>query len=45
MVRVNIEVSDEVHKKAKIACAQAGITMIEYINKAIAEKIESEKHR
>lgn len=40
MARVNIEVDDEVHKKAKVACAIKGITLIEFINQAIDEKLK-----
>jgi len=40
MARINIEVEDEIHKKAKIACAIKGITLIEFINQAIDEKLK-----
>ena len=40
MARVNIEVEDETHKKAKVACAIKGITLIEFINQAIDEKLK-----
>jgi predicted HicB family RNase H-like nuclease len=40
MARVNIEVEDEIHKKAKVACAIKGITLIEFINQAIDEKLK-----
>lgn len=40
MGRVNIEILDGVHKKAKIACTLKGITLIEFINEAIKEKLK-----
>jgi len=39
MVNVNIEIPDELHKKAKIKCAMCDITLKEFIIKALEEKI------
>ncbi|MBW2999036.1 hypothetical protein KY339_00040 [Candidatus Woesearchaeota archaeon] len=44
MTRVNIEINEELHKKAKIACAVKGITLIEFINSSVKEKVEKEEH-
>lgn len=43
MTNINIEIPDEVHKKAKIVAAIEGITLKELINEAIAEKIGKHK--
>lgn len=43
MTRVNIEIPEEVHKKAKIVCAVQGITMKDYLVKALEEKLSKEK--
>jgi len=43
MGRVNIEIPDEVHKKIKIACAVDSLTLIEFINEAIENKLKREK--
>lgn len=43
MGRVNIEIPDEVHKKVKVACAVSSITLIEFVNKAVEEKLKREK--
>jgi predicted HicB family RNase H-like nuclease len=40
MGRVNIEVSEELHKQMKIACAQNSITIIEFIKKALEDKLK-----
>ena len=39
MGRVNVEISEELHKKMRIACAIQDITLIEFINKALKEKL------
>ena len=44
MGRVNIEIEEELHKKMKIACAIKGVTIIEFINGAIAEKLKEKKN-
>jgi len=43
MGRVNIEIPDEVHKKIKVACAVNSITLIEFINQAVEERLAREK--
>lgn len=43
MVRVNIEVDDELHKKAKLISVNNNITLIQFINEAIGEKIKRGK--
>ena len=42
MGRINIEIKEENHKKLKALCALRGITLIEYINKALKEKVEKD---
>ena len=43
MTRVNIEVDDELHKKAKLASLLENKTLIEFINEAIREKVSKTK--
>ncbi|MFT4304680.1 MAG: hypothetical protein ACMXX8_01180 [Candidatus Woesearchaeota archaeon] len=43
MVRINIEIKNEIHKKAKINSIVNNKTLIEYVNEAIKEKIKKEK--
>ena len=43
MGRVNVEIVEELHKKMKVACAMKDLTIIEFINKAIEEKLKNEK--
>ena len=43
MTRVNIEISDEVHKKAKMASLVQDITLQEFINKAMEEKVKRDE--
>ena len=43
MTRVNIDLPDEIHKRAKFACVLKNTTLIEYLNKAIEEKIRRAK--
>lgn len=43
MVRVNIEVDDELHKKAKLISVVSNKTLIQFINEAIKEKVVKEK--
>lgn len=38
MTRVNIEIDDEIHKKAKLNALLLNKTLIEYINEAIIER-------
>lgn len=43
MTRVNIEIDDEIHRKLKVVCALKGITIIQYLNEALEERIKKEK--
>ena len=43
MTRVNIEVDDELHKKAKLVSVSEGKTLIQFINEAIEEKVKKSK--
>ncbi len=43
MTRVNIEVEDELHRKAKLASLLENKTLIQFINEAIKEKVEKNK--
>jgi predicted HicB family RNase H-like nuclease len=43
MTRVNIEVEDDLHRKAKLASLLDNITLIEFINQSIKEKVEKNK--
>lgn len=45
MTRINIEIDNEIHKKAKVAAAIEGITLIEFINKSLSDKIGKERLR
>lgn len=40
MGRINIEVPEKTHRIAKAVCAIEGMTLIEFINKAIEEKLK-----
>ena len=39
MPRINIDIPDELHKKAKYACVLKDTTLIEYINQLIADEL------
>jgi predicted HicB family RNase H-like nuclease len=39
MANINIEISEELHKKIKIKCAIDEVTLKEFIIKAIEEKL------
>jgi predicted HicB family RNase H-like nuclease len=43
LTRVNIEVENELHRKAKLASLLENKTLIEFINEAINEKVEKNK--
>jgi|ETNmetMinimDraft_2_1059921.scaffolds.fasta_scaffold33756_2 predicted HicB family RNase H-like nuclease len=43
MTNINIEIPNEIHKKAKIIAAMEDITLKEFINKAIADKLNKHK--
>jgi predicted HicB family RNase H-like nuclease len=40
MSRINIELPEELHKKAKVYCAEKGITLIELVTKAVEEALK-----
>ena len=42
MTRVNIEINDELHKKAKLNALLQNKTLIEYIHEALKEKIKKD---
>lgn len=43
MGRVNVEIKEEQHKRMKVACAIKDQTIIDFINKAIEEKLKNDK--
>ncbi|MFH1849053.1 MAG: hypothetical protein ABH879_02600 [archaeon] len=47
MGRINILIPDEMHRKAKARSALEGLTLTEFINQAISEKLKNgqDKHR
>ncbi len=45
MVRVNIEVDNELHKQAKLNSITNNKTLIQFINEAIKEKLEKDKKK
>ena len=42
MTRVNIEIDDELHKKAKLNALLKNKTLIEYIHEALREKVKKD---
>ncbi len=42
--KVNIGLSAETHTKAKIICVLKGITLNDYIARALEKEIEKDKH-
>ena len=45
MTRINIEINDEIHKKAKLNALLQNKTLIEYIHKAIELKIKDDEKK
>lgn len=45
MKRLNVAVEDELHKMLKVAVAEQTTTIAQYVNEAIAEKIENDKKK
>jgi hypothetical protein len=43
MGHVNMLIPDEIHKKMKVVCAQKEMTIIDFINSALREKLSREK--
>ena len=42
MTRVNIEIDDELHKKAKLNALLQNKTLIEYIHEALRERVKKD---
>lgn len=42
MTRVNIEIDDELHKKAKLNALLQNKTLIQYLHEALEEKIKKD---
>ena len=45
MTRINIEINNEIHKKAKLNAVSKNQTLIRYINEALEEKIRVDEKR
>ena len=45
MTRINIEINNEIHKKAKLNAISQNKTLIQYINQALEEKIKSNEKK
>ena len=45
MTRVNIEIDDELHKKAKLNALLKNKTLIEYIHEALESKIKEDEKK
>lgn len=45
MAGVNIQIPDELHRKAKIVSALRGITLKDYIIKALEDRVAKEKSK
>ena len=43
MTRINIEINDELHKKAKLRALLKNKTLIEYVHEAIQEKVKKDE--
>jgi len=43
MTRINIEIDDELHKKAKLNAILQNKTLIEYIHEAIGDKVKKDE--
>lgn len=44
MKRVNVQVPDEIHMRAKVIAVLRDITLNEYLEQAIREAVEKDKH-
>lgn len=42
--KVNVGLSEDIHTKAKIICVLKGITLNEYLSKALEKEVEKDKH-
>ncbi|MBI2139507.1 hypothetical protein HYU14_01175 [Candidatus Woesearchaeota archaeon] len=45
MTRINIELQDELHKKAKLHALLSNTTLIQFIHTALEEKITGEEKK
>jgi len=45
MTRINIEINDELHKKAKLQALLKNKTLIDYVNEALEEKVKKDEKR
>lgn len=45
MTRINIEVNNELHKKAKLNAISQNKTLIQYIHEALEEKIKKDEKK
>jgi len=45
MTRINIEIADELHKKAKLQALLKNKTLIEYVHDALEEKIKKDSQK
>ena len=43
MTRINIEIPEDLHKKAKVKCVIESISLIQLINKAVENKVKKEE--
>jgi len=43
MTRINIEIEDELHKKAKLQALLKNKTLIDYVHEAIQEKVKRDE--
>ena len=44
MKRVNVQIPDDIHTKAKVIAVLTGKTLSEYLEKAIREAVQKDKH-
>ena len=45
MGNINIEISEELHKKAKVHCAMNSINLKDYIIRLLEKKVEEEEKK
>ena len=45
MTRINIEIDNETHKKAKLSAISQNKTLIQYINEALQEKVKTDEKK
>ena len=44
MKRVNVQVPDDIHTRAKVIAILKGITLNEYLERAIRDAVDRDKH-